>query len=196
MQKRGDFCFLKHTCVHCGQEIPLKKEGITHYLTAGFPRYLPNHQMIGRKRLDSSKRMKENNPMFLPEIQEKLKIANSHPRPDLKGKKRPEHSENMKKAWERRNKISKELLKPEITPEIKQILLTEQDKITIALQRLETQRLQKIKEFELESAKRPKEKSNKPKFGHIMCMIENRVLKKCPNTICKHYKYCHKDKKY
>lgn len=109
-----------------------------------------------------------------------------------------EHKKNISIAitnWHKRQKeISMELLKPEITPETRQVLLTEQDKIKIALQRLESQRLQKIKEFELESANRPKEKINN-NFGMKMCINSGKLIKcKKNKAFCSNWNFCHKEK--
>ena len=198
---RGEFCFLKHFCAHCGQEIPLDPKRLFQYERRRYPKFIQGHQHFG-----------ENNVMKRPEV--KAKII-GRKRPDLSarlrtltGSKNPNfgnhtkfsesHKHNISIAitnWHKRSKeIFDELLKPEIKPETRQILLTEQEKIKIAITKLEKQRLEKLAKEREEDSKKPKEKEKSLKrFNMILCFRENKLIK-CKKTkiMCRDWQFCHK----
>lgn len=195
---RGEFCFIPHFCkCPCHKEIPLKKERMNHYLSVGFPQYIFNHHRIG---VPGARRGK---PSWNTGLRGKG-ICKPTPSSFKKGEgswnKGKHWSEETKRKisiskkeyWEERRKaISVELLKPDITPEIKQVLITEQDKIAIALQRLEEQRKAKIEIFQKEVENRKEEKIKRP-FGYIMCISEGKFIQcKKPKAFCSHWEFCH-----
>jgi hypothetical protein len=102
-------------------------------------------------------------------------------------------------AWNK--KIQVQIPEPIEIPIIKPIpsmipnpVLSEEDKIKIALGRLESRRLQKAKEFELEFANRPKEKTRN-NFGMVMCVLEGKFIRcKKHRNFCSNWEFCHKVK--
>lgn len=184
------FEFLPKFCLHCGKEITLVKERLHQYERRGYPQYINGHQFFGN-----------NNVMKRPEV--KAKII-GRKRPDFsvylaKLNKTEKHKEKCKIALQKYyNRNVKELLKPDLTSEIKQVLLSEQEKCKIAIQRLETQRLARIAKEKIEDAKNPKPKEKSIKaFGQILCYRENKYIKcKKMKISCSDWSFCHKkDKK-
>jgi hypothetical protein len=150
MKRRGEFCFLKHTCKHCGQEIPLNPKWINHYLCSGFPNYIVGHRQFGRISAFKGKKLGKRTKIQEPK------------EPDIRIPKEPKvRTIKEKPIFSRYSLICREIkddndytvfddlrtrfIKPktEIKP-----TLSYDEQLKIAFERLEAQRLEKIKEFE------------------------------------------------
>lgn len=178
MPKGDDFEFIPHFCAHCGQKISLNPNRLAQYERRGYPRYIPGHQFFGN-----------NNVMKRPEVKAKITGIS---RPDfsaylrtLTGQKNPN--------FKNKSQIIPEPFIEIVKPKIKPILSFEEQK-KIAIGRLESQRLQKITEFEESIKNRPKEKSRN-NFGMVMCIIDGKFIKcKKSKAFCSHYDFCHSKK--
>jgi hypothetical protein len=175
---RGDFEFLPHYCsCPCHGLIPLKKERLWYYETRGYPKFINHH---------ISKTLE-----FKKARSEFIKIKNKE-HPELycgnqKGKSRPdfseylkEHNPNFEGKYEgQKNPMSKTSIN--------------QRKVKVAVERLETRRLElvaKQKQEHIEEQK--KELTINPNKNWITCVIAFKKLKKCNRKHCKHYDFCHR----
>jgi hypothetical protein len=70
-------------------------------------------------------------------------------------------------------------------------VLTEEQKLQIAIQRLEAQRQEKIKAYKVETKKEQETSINHDK-KNIVCVIEGKRIKICVKNTCKHYDFCHR----
>jgi len=183
--KRRDICFLPHKCAYCGSYLNLKKEYVSIYERRGYPTYHKGCQQYG-----------DNNVMRRPEISEKLSLHHKT-HINLKFQEylkidHPMHNPEILAKWH----STYEKNHTEIKIEIRPVILSEQEKCRIAIERLENRRLERIEKEKLEEDNKPKliEKTGH-RFGMLMCIIDGRLIKcKKPKQFCSHWDFCHRGK--